>query len=258
MTNSNNTMNGMFSNNGATATNGANQLEKTAQLTATASEIVNSIMVQVATDSEQYKEAVAESMKSHNAMDKLIADCYNLSIVNIDFLEAEGNEVLEKMLRSQQSKRSRSKSKVMTVDNYKSMLNGAVAENLLRLATGKPKTGSTGSYKLSDATYSDDELEALSNDLEALKKAIRNVQSKKSIAKSKADYDESSDRWQQLLLAEEQLKALRSTGVDSQASKAVEVNHKVEELLASVDVSSLKSADAKATLEAIKEMLASK
>src|SRR5690606_2582700 len=106
-------------------------------------------------------------------------------------------------------------------------------------------------------TYSEEELEALANDPEALKRAIRNVQSKKSIYKSKADFDPESERWQELLEAEEQLKAIRD-GQTIEAEKAIEKTNQLEEMLATIDPKDLKAADAKDMLESIKQMLSSK
>lgn len=257
-----NNLTGLFSNGGQTAAaSAANQLQQTARLTAIATEITNSIMNTVSTDVEKYQAKIAESQKSHDAMDALIAECYDLSAVDIEFLKAESDDTLDKMIRSQQSKRSRAKSKAMTMDNYKAMMIGAVAENLLRMAANKPKSAGGSSARATDVCYSEDELQRLAADQEALKRAIRNVQSKKSIMKSKADFDENSDRWQQLLVAEEQLKAIRTGGtvaVDPELQKAAEDKKKIEEMLAAADVNSLKAADAKSMLEAIKEMLASK
>ena len=105
--------------------------------------------------------------------------------------------------------------------------------------------------------YSDEELEIFANDPEALKRAIRNVQSKKSIYKSKADFDPESERWQELLEVEAQLKALRG-GQTIEAERAIEKTQSLEEMLATVDPKDLKATEAKDMLESIKQMLATK
>ena len=79
----------------------------------------------------------------------------------------------------------------------------------------------------------------------------------KSIYKSKADFDPESERWQELLKTEEQLKAIRD-GQTIEAEKAIEKTNQLEEMLATVDLKDLKAADAKNMLESIKQMLASK
>ena len=175
----------------------------------------------------------------------------------MNFLKTENEEILDRMIKSQQSKRSRAKSKEMTLDNYITMMTGAVAENLLRIAANKPKSAGGGGARRSSVRYSDEELEAFKHDPEALKRAIRNVQSKKSIYKSKADFDPESERWQELLEVEAQLKALRD-GQTIEAEKAIEKTSQLEEMLATVDTRSLKAADAKDMLESIKQMLATK
>lgn len=241
-------------------TGGAHQLNKTAQLTSIATSIANQIMAVVNENGDEYRDQVAASMKSHDAMDDLIGDCYSLGGVELTFLASEDDESLDKMIRSQQSKRSRSKSKVMTQENYLSMMVGAIAENLLRLAAGKPKSAGGGAV-MGEIGYSDEDIERLAQFPEELKKAIRNVQSKKSIMKSKADFDAQSGRWLQLLRAEQQLKEVRdqSNGlVTQEAQKALEVKHNMEEMLAATDVSELPAEEAIKLLDKMKEMLASK
>ena len=244
-------------NNSMEVSNRSNQLGSTAELTRISTEIAREILKRAEADAEQYQAKIVESQKSHDVMDQLINEIYDLKQVDIEFLKAESEEVLDRMIKSQQSKRSRAKSKEMTLDNYITMLTGAVAENLLRIAANKPKSAGGGGARRGTVTYSEEELEAFKNDPEALKRAIRNVQSKKSIDKSKADWDPESKRWQELLKTEEQLKAIRD-GQTIEAEKAIEKTNQLEEMLATVDTKDLKAADAKDMLESIKQMLATK
>ena len=238
-------------------TKGGNQLGSTANLTRISADIAREILKRAEADAEKYQTKIVESQQSHDVMDQLINDTYDLTTVDVEFLKAESEEVLDRMIKSQQSKRSRAKSKEMTLDNYITMLTGAVAENLLRIAANKPKSAGGGGARRKTVTYSEEELEAFKNDPEALKRAIRNVQSKKSIDKSKADWDPESERWQELLATEEQLKAIRD-GQTVEAEKAIEKTSQLEEMLASVDPKDLKAVDAKAMLDSIKQMLATK
>ena len=238
-------------------TNRGNQLGSTANLTRISADIAREILKRADADAEKYQAKIVESQKSHDVMDQLINEIYDLTTVDIEFLKAESEEVLDRMIKSQQSKRSRAKSKEMTLINYMTMLTGAVAENLLRIAANKPKTAGGGGARRKTVTYSEEELEAFKNDPEALRKALRNVQSKKSIYKSKADFDPESERWQELLKAEEQLKAIRD-GLNVEAEKAIEKANQLEEMLATVDPKDLKATDAKELLENIKQMLATK
>ena len=250
----------LFANNNNTnqgVTNKGNQHDKTSNLTRISTDIAREILKRAEADAEKYQAKIVESQKSHDVMDQLIKDTYDLTTVDIDFLKKEPAEVLDRMIKSQQSKRSRAKSKEMTLDNYITMLTGAVAENLLRIAANKPKSAGGGGARRGTVTYSEEELEAFKNDPEALRRALRNVQSKKSIAKSKADWDPESERWQELLKTEEQLKAIRD-GQTIEAEKAIEKTNQLEEMLATVDTKDLKAADAKDMLESIKQMLSTK
>lgn len=240
---------------------GANQLAKTAQLTQLAMSIANEIFAKITADPETYQEKVIESQKSHDAMDKLVHELYPLKEVDVSFLKTESESTLEKMIRSQQSKRSHTKRKVMTQENYLTLMTGAIAENLLRIAANKPKSAGGGRPTAKDISFSPEELERFAQDPEELKRALRNIQSKKSIMKSKPDFDPESERWQQLLQAEQQLKEIRSSisgAVAKEAKEALEAKQKLEEMLATKDINSLPAKEAKQLLEAVKEMLASK
>jgi len=238
-------------------TSKSNQHTKTADLTRIAEDVAKDILRKAEADAEKYQQLILDSQKSHNVMDRLINELYDLTTVDIEFLKTESEEVLDKMIKSQQSKRSRTKRKEMTLDNYLTMLTGAVAENLLRIAANKPKAAGGGGARRSSVRYSEEELEAFKNDPEALRKALRNVQSKKSIYKSKADFDPKSERWQELLAVEAQLKAIRD-GQSAEAARAIEKTQSLEEMLATVDTKDLKASDAKEMLEQIKQMLTTK
>lgn len=233
--------------NGYKATTNSRSLEGTAQLNSVASGIVNAILQHINEHADELAELVAASQKDHSAMDKLINECYDLKTVNIDFLTALSETTLEGMLKSQQSKRSRAKGKIMTLDNYRNMMMGAVAENLIRMALGKEKNA--GARRVGIVEYTDEQLEELRNDQDKLRREIRNIQSKKSIMKSKEGFSEDDEQWKKLLEAEEKLKALRvSTGaVDA-------TKRKLAELLDGVDLNTLKVADAKKLLQQALEL----
>ncbi len=247
----------LFANTNQKVSNGSNQHDSTANLTRISTDIAKEILKRAEADAEKYQAKIIESQQSHDVMDQLINEIYDLTTVDIDFLKKESEEILDRMIKSQQSKRSRAKSKEMTFENYITMLTGAVAENLLRIAANKPKSAGGGGARRKTVAYSEEELEAFKNDPEALRKALRNVQSKKSIYKSKADFDETSERWQELLAVEAQLKAIRD-GQSIEAEKAIEKTNQIEEMLATIDPKDLKASDAKDILASIKQMLANK
>lgn len=238
------------SNTSSASTRG---LAGTAQLTHIASEITTFVMAKVNSNYEELKDIFLESRSNANTMDKLLKEQYNLEVVDVSFIKALDENVVAGMLKSQQSKRSRAKSKTMTLDNYKSMMTAAVAELLIRQAMGKNKHEGGIRREHGSVVFNEEALEKLAADQETLRKELRNIQSKKSIAKSKADFDETSTHWLELLQAEEQLKSIRVAGVGARASDVTKT--KLSELLGDVELDNLKATDSKALLARLKELL---
>ena len=252
------TMNNLFAESNNTVTTNGRGLAGTAQLTAIASELANKTIAELNESIDEYMELFKASQKDHNAMDSLVDAFVDFDTVDYDFIYQLDMSVVDGMLKSQQSKRSRAKSKAMTMDNYKSMMTAAIAEKIIRIATGKTKNAVGVRRNAGSVSFNEDELEALKADQEQLKKELRNIQSKKSIMKSKADFDESSERWQALLEAEAQLKSIR---VSSRGTKVVEVDttkEKLEEAFEGInleDINNMKAADSKALLAKLAELI---
>lgn len=240
--------------NETTATN-SRSLAGTAQLTATANELVAVCVKKLNDNLGEYHEAFEASKSDHSAMDKLIAQLVDLDEVDVEFIKQLDEETVDGMLKSQQSKRSRAKGKAMTLDNYKSMMSGAIAECLIRKATGKTKSAGGARRMSGSVEFTAEQLEELRADQERLKKEIRNVQSKKSIMKSKADFSEEDPRWQALLVAEEQLKSIRENTGRATVVKVDETKEKLAEMLAEADPEHMKAGDSKALLAKIKELI---
>jgi len=237
------------------ATTNARNLAGTAQLTAVANELVAECIKKLNDNLEEYREGFEASKHDHNAMDKLLAKLIDFDTVDVEFIKELDEATVDGMLKSQQSKRSRAKSKAMTMDNYKSMMSGAIAENLIRKATGKVISASGARRMSGSVDFTAEQLEELREDQERLKKEIRNVQSKKSIMKSKADFSEDDERWQALLVAEEQLKSIRVSTGRAQVVKVDETKEKLAEVLADVDPSSLNAGESKKLLAQIRAMI---
>lgn len=249
-------LNNLFSaNNGSELTANARSLAGTAQLTILSTGIASSILKTVNDSFEDYRELVASSKASHDAMDQLIAKAYDVATADVEFLRQIDEATLELMLKSQQSKRSRSKGKVMTMDNYKSMMTGAIAESLIRLVTGKAKSASGARHDAGTLEYTAEETAELQKDQDKLRKEIRNVQSKKSIMKSKEGFTEADDRWLALLRAEELLKSLRT---EVKTVVVDETKDALTEMLAGVDVDHLKAVDAKKLIEQAMALISKK
>lgn len=244
-----NEMNNLFATVNNASTAGNRGLSGTAQLTNLAGSIASDIIKVMNDNIDEYADDIRASQYDNDAMDKLIEKVNPLSEADIDFLKEIDEDTLDGMLKSQQSKRSRCKSKAMTMDNYRALMTGAIAENLIRLATGKEKHAGGPRRMAGSVDYTIEQLQELSEDQERLKREIRNVQSKKSIMKSKADFDFNDERYQALLRAEQQLKDMRVSG-----SSIVEVDttkNALTDLVQGVDISNLKAADAKELLAQI-------
>lgn len=244
-----NEMNNLFATENNETTISNRGLTGTAQLTSVASNIAAEIIRIMNDDIEEYADSIKSSQTDNNAMDTLIDKVYALGTVDVDFLKELDEQTIDGMLKSQQSKRSRCKSKTMTMDNYRALMTGAIAENLIRLATGKEKHA--GARRMAGSLeYTIEQLQELSEDQEKLRKEIRNVQSKKSIMKSKADFDENDERYQQLLKVEQQLKDMR-VGTSTEYVEVDTTKNSLTELLADKDLHNMKAADAKELLEQI-------
>lgn len=234
----------------------ARSLPGTAELTSVAHATAIRVMKAMEEDIEAYKPRIQKSAVDAKELDAIIDELADYTSISEDsILYHLSDEQVESMLKSQQSKRSRSKSKAMTVDNYVTLLTAAIAEDILRTIYNKPKSAGGFHRAAGSVDYTIEQLEALGNDQEALRKEIRNIQSKKSIMKSKADFDESDPRWHALLKAEQQLKDMRVGG----RTDVVEVDktkNALDELLAGVDISKMKSAEAHALLERIAALTA--
>lgn len=248
-------INELFGNEVQEVTANARMLSGTAELTRISGNIATDIIHAMEDQIDDYRERIAQSATDPKEMEKLIDEFkpWDEEIGEDHPLRYLSDETVEGMLKSQQSKRSRLKSKSMTLDNYRSLMTAAIAETLLREWYDKPKQ-SAGMTRGGSVDYTPAQLEELVADQEALRKEIRNVQSKKSIMKSKSDFDPSSDRWLSLLKAEQMLKDLRVEVV-----RTVEVDHtkdKIAALLGDVDLEHLKAADSKELLNSIMGMIA--
>ena len=251
-------INELFGTNESTTATNARSLTGTAELTNVATAAAHRIIKAMEADIEAYRPRIQLSANDSKELDAIISEFKPLHEIDEDhMLRTLSDEVVEGMLKSQQSKRSRAKSKTMTLDNYTTLLTAAIAEDILREIYNKPKSAGGFHRAAGSVDYTIEQLQALSEDQEALRKEIRNVQSKKSIMKSKADFDESDERWQALLRAEQQLKDMR---VGTSTTKVVEVDKTKDalaEMLNGVDVNHLKAADAHALLERIAQMASS-
>lgn len=232
----------------------ARSLEGTAELTSYASRVASNILKTMEADIDTYRPRIQQSATDSKLMDELLNEFKPYEeISEDDMLRHLDEKTVDGILKSQQSKRSRAKGRVMTLDNYINLMTAAIAENTLRelYNLGKSNRGFGRAAAIVD--YTGAQLEALAADQEALRKEIRNVQSKKSIMKSKTDFNESDERWLSLLKAEQQLKDLRVS--HTQVIEVDSTKNALANILAETDISKLNSKDAHALLESISNMV---
>lgn len=249
-------INELFGTNANVTTN-ARSLPGTAELTNIATAAAHNMLKQMEEDIEAYTPRIQKSSTDARELDAIIDEFKPYCDIEDDnILRHLDDATVEGMLKSQQSKRSRAKSKAMTLDNYVTLLTAAIAEDILRGIYNKPK--SAGGFQRAAGTvdYTGAQLEALAADQEALRREIRNIQSKKSIMKSKAEFSESDERWLALLKAEQQLKDLRVGGHSAAVIEVDKTKDALSELLAGKDISKMKSAEAHELLETIAMMAA--
>ena len=171
----------------AKETKGKRALSGTAEMTANAEVVVNDVLEALSNSYDDHAELFEQSKVDANAMDMLISEFTNkFEDVDVSFLEKYDEDELKSMLKSQQSKRSRSKSKDMTMDNYKSMMNAAVCELMIRTHTGNAKTRTAGR---GSNMYTDEFLNSMAEDQHELRRELRNVQSKMCIFRKKHPED---------------------------------------------------------------------
>lgn len=192
-----------------------------------------------------------DSQTDANIMDALV-DKLLPSFADEDFsaLAEIDNAEFGKMLASVQSKRCRLAKKSMTMDNYRSLLDAAICEKIIRTLTNRPK----GSFAASGSVlkvFTDEELQQLSTDQFRLRAMIRNVQSRKSIAKKAEDFSEDSENWQRLLEIESQLKSIR-TVVEPQ-TRGPQVSAEVVKILSDEDTDKMTKAQLLEVIAKIKD-----
>ena len=233
-------------------------LAGTAELTHLASNIADGIIKAMEADIETYRPRIQKSVESSKELDDIINELGELNPDDAQFLMELDDATIDGILKSQQSKRSRSKSKAMTLDNYRTMVTAAVAENIVRLVTGREKTHNSPHRKAGTVDYTGAQLEALAEDQNALRKEIRNIQSKKSIMKSKADFSENDERWLSLLKAEQQLKDLRIGTASTQVIEVDTTKNALFDMLSEMpaeELTKLKADDARELLGKIYSMV---
>ena len=231
----------------AKETKGKRALSGTAEMTANAEAVVNSVLEALSNSYDDHAELFEQSKADANAMDMLISEFTNkFEDVDVSFLEKYDDDELKSMLKSQQSKRSRSKSKDMTMDNYKSMMNAAVCELMIRTFTGKAKTRVAGH---GSNMYTDEFLNSMAEDQHELRRELRNVQSKMCIFRKKHPEDFLDfEEYKELERVEATLKEMR-TPIEGHRVKMSDVTAALD-----VDINELELEDAKQLIAELQKL----
>lgn len=177
-----------------------------------ATSMATEIMGKIPQGDDEFLSEVKASQSSTAAMDDLVIKYCGEGLKNDEIAQLD-TEDAKKILKSNQSSRSRRKNMAMTQANYVELLISAIAENIVRESCNMHKSANPfGENARRAMEITPETVAELANDPEALGKAIRNIQSKKSTYKAKhADEDyENSDDWQKLLADEALLKEARA------------------------------------------------
>ena len=138
-------INELFGTEMKEATNNARLLNGTAELTRIASNAAMSIVRKMEENIDDYRDRIAKSATDTKELDAIIDEFKPYADIDDDsVLRHLDDRTVEGMLKSQQSKRSRAKSKTMTLDNYVTLLTAAIAEDILRELYNKPKSAHVG------------------------------------------------------------------------------------------------------------------
>lgn len=221
---------------------GVRRLDCTAALTSYSDNEARTLLQKVNADPE-LQMSLKASFTDSDAQDSLISIV--LGHLSTDAIIDADEEQLKRLLASQQSKRSRSKGKEMTVANYLSMMSAAIAESIIRTAIGRPRGAAAKTSTVSLLT--EDETQMFANDLDAANKKIRVLQSWKSTHKHLVDTAEWSVVCQNISTLQGLRPASTSIKVAKEDPRVVEIRQR----LAGKDLDKLKAGEKAALLEEI-------
>jgi hypothetical protein len=217
----------------------------TVRLTMQCTDLANELYTKITTNEEWTTEYIIPILQDHDKLDRFIAEQAPFDETEFEWLVETDSGLVDRMIKSQQSKRSRSKGKQMTQQTVHAILVGAYAENVLRKVCNKPKNQLAASIG-SVVEYTPEQLAELQADQDNLRRHIRNLQSRASIMKSKIGFDENDPKYVSLLDWQERLKELRVGAI-----AAPRANPAVVEMLKDKDFNNMKPTEAKELLAQI-------
>lgn len=174
--------------------------------------LANDIMSMIPGADDAFLTEIKDSQSSTAAMDDLVQK-YCGEKLNNEQVAVLDEEDAKKILKSNQSSRSRRKNMAMTQSNYVELLVSAIAENMVRESCNMHKSANPfAGFRSETKVINEETVAEMMDDPDAIGRAIRNIQSKKSTFKAKhADEEyETSEDWQELLHQEALLKEARA------------------------------------------------
>lgn len=219
----------------------------------------------------EFKLRLQAGMNNNDTLDMLLEELQPIGKIAssaqwAEVAEATTDEDRVKLLKSQQSKRCRQLKifkERQSLPTLKQVVSAAYAEMILREMMGKAKVSRSESVRLGGNVLTDAMREQFTNDQEALKKAIRNVQSKKTGLKKQGL--EGSEQWDELVAFENDLKSIRVSGsrvstvveyrVDEETAAKAAAYDELVAMMQAKNTDKMKAADNKALLAAIHEVL---
>ena len=178
-----------------------------------ATSLATTIMGKIPQGDAEFLEQVKASQSSVQALDDLVKQQCGTALV-IEEIAQFNEEEAQKLLKSNQSNRSRRKNLPMTQQNYMEYLIAACAEWIVRESCGITKNANPFGAGRKALEINDETLAQLADDPDALGRAIRNLQSKKSTFKAKHQDQpdwEKDPEYVELINQLETLKSMRST-----------------------------------------------
>lgn len=252
----------VFKNSEVTnTTTGVKQLDITPALTTAANGNADKLM-QFIINADNGDDLVKTTFEDAAVLDKLIIE--QAAAPEQEFLKEADKTEISNALKSQQSKRSRAKNGDLTMQNYKKLLVGAIAEHMIRNSCELPKSARGNSGVRSTTTWELTEEQAIvyKADQLALGKAIRNVQSKKTAIKKADDFDEKSEHWLKVLAYEESLKALRTNQPSEINPELITKAKQADEISGALsaigDISKMKKAELEEAIKNLQDMALSR
>ena len=207
------TMSDLFDLPMSNTTESGHLLAGTTILKSYAVQLATEIMSKIPEGDAEFVQRIKDSQASVSVMDNLVVEMCGDRLV-YEPVKSFDEEEIKKLLKSNQSNRSRRKSLQMTQSNYVEMLTSAIAEWVLRKTCGITKGAAGFGTGRAAVTFESLDLEALAQDQDELARIIRNWQSKKSTYKSKhMDQPgwETAEEYVQICAQLDQLRSYRVT-----------------------------------------------